>query len=57
MKTKDPCPRTKTHDNPVTDTPLQIQNGMCPTCHGARKVKGKKCKECNGTGLLLDKIY
>ena len=59
MKTKTPCPRTKAHDKsgPVDDTPAQITNGLCKTCKGKRKVKGKKCKECDGTGLLLDKIY
>lgn len=59
MKTKkQPCPRIKNNGNPVNDdTPAQVLAGMCPTCHGAGKVKGKKCKACDGTGLLLDTIY
>ena len=62
MKTKSPCPRTKKYDEshcpgPSDDTPAQVLAGMCPTCHGAGKVKGKKCKACDGTGLLLDTIY
>ena len=62
MKTKDPCPRTKNYGKSncpgsVNDTPAQIQNGICKKCKGSGKIKGKKCKACNGTGLLLDTIY
>jgi len=54
---------------PVDDTPKQIRDGICKSCKGSGKVLHpgviygkkvkleKKCKDCNGTGILMDKIY
>lgn len=57
-------PQRQTPEPPKPTTPAQsMQPGtpgtgeaLCPVCSGKGTISGRKCEECNGTGIIIQGI-